>query len=412
MSSIELVHGDDDDAPELVHVTVPETALAVMPGMSPEERRTYIGGSDAAKALNESRWGDSYSLAEEKLGVRPPDDLSTREDVYFGTILEAVVCQEYMRRTGRKVRRVPRLLRHPKYPWMGAHLDRIIINESGIIEAKTTKASKEVEWGEPGTDEVPREYFIQGQHNMAVSDRLFCDYPVLFGGQRLLIYTVKRDEAFIEAMIRLEYDRVWQYVERGELPPPETAEEANRRWPLSHEGEVQADEKAKMAVIELVRPQGRGQEGRGRSFGEGIAHQVGHRRQRGHPHGGDREAGDVEDADGKAPRPQGGRTAGRRGPRIQVHHRNVLQRISESRIAALETEVTEEGIVSELASTGSLFSPTPRCARTGRVWKLRTTGARLPLRRAESSATKSSSLEWRQSLVCRRWQSRTSMMSR
>lgn len=250
MSSIELV--PDDELPELVHVTVPETALAVMPGMSPEERRTYIGGSDAAKALNESRWGDSYSLAEEKLGVRPPDDLSTREDVYFGTILEAVVCQEYMRRTGRKVRRVPRLLRHPKYPWMGAHLDRIIINESGIIEAKTTKASKEVEWGEPGTDEVPREYFIQGQHNMAVKGALFCDYPVLFGGQRLLIYTVKRDEAFIEAMIRLEYDRVWQYVERGELPPPETAEEANRRWPLSHEGEVQADEKAKMAVIELA----------------------------------------------------------------------------------------------------------------------------------------------------------------
>ena len=250
MSSIELV--PDDELPELVHVTVPETALAVMPGMSPEERRTYIGGSDAAKALNESRWGDSYSLAEEKLGVRPPDDLSTREDVYFGTILEAVVCQEYMRRTGRKVRRVPRLLRHPKYPWMGAHLDRIIINESGIIEAKTTKASKEVEWGEPGTDEVPREYFIQVQHNLAVSDRLFADIPVLFGGQRLLIYTVKRDEAFIEAMIRLEYDRVWQYVERGELPPPETAEEANRRWPLSHEGEVQADEKARMAVIELA----------------------------------------------------------------------------------------------------------------------------------------------------------------
>ena len=250
MSSIELV--PDDELPELVHVTVPETALAVMPGMSPEERRTYIGGSDAAKALNESRWGDSYSLAEEKLGVRPPDDLSTREDVYFGTILEAVVCQEYMRRTGRKVRRVPRLLRHSKYPWMGAHLDRIIINESGIIEAKTTKASKEVEWGEPGTDEVPREYFIQGQHNMAASDRLFCDYPVLFGGQRLLIYTVKRDEAFIEAMIRLEYDRVWQYVERGELPPPETAEEANRRWPLSHEGEVQAGQFEIDAINELV----------------------------------------------------------------------------------------------------------------------------------------------------------------
>ena len=172
--------------------------------------------------------------------------------MYFGTILEAVVCQEYMRRTGRKVRRVPRLVRHPRFPWMAAHVDRIIINESGIIEAKTTKASKEVEWGEPGTDEVPREYFIQGQHNMAVFDRLFCDYPVLFGGQHLLIYTVKRDEAFIENMIRLEYDRVWQYVERGELPPPETAEEANRRWPLSHEGEVQADQYQIEAVQQLA----------------------------------------------------------------------------------------------------------------------------------------------------------------
>jgi putative phage-type endonuclease len=247
---------EDDEAPEIVYISVPtEAQLVVMApgnGMSVEERRTFIGGSDAAKALGESRWGDNYSLAEEKLGVRDPDDLSDREDVYFGTVMEAVVCQEYMRRTGRVVRRVPRLLRHPKYPWMGAHLDRIIIGTRGIIEAKSTKAAKIEEWGEPGSDEVPKEYFIQGQHNMACSDRLFCDYPVLFGGQRLLIYTVKRDETFIENMIRLEYERVWQWVERKELPPPETSEEANRRYPLSVEGEVQADQYHIEAVQQLA----------------------------------------------------------------------------------------------------------------------------------------------------------------
>jgi predicted phage-related endonuclease len=135
---------------------------------------------------------------------------------------------------------------------MGAHLDRIILGRNGIIEAKTTKAEKIAEWGEPGTDEVPPEYFIQGQHNMAVSGRDFCDYPVSFGGQKLLVYTVARDETFIENMIRLEYENVWQYVERGELPPPVTSDEANRRWPTSKEGEVQAAEGDIINVQQLV----------------------------------------------------------------------------------------------------------------------------------------------------------------
>ena len=244
---IELL--EDEEIPQIVKMEIAQS-LEPFPDDN-EPRRSYIGGSEASKAIGESRWGDSYSLVEEKLGIRQPDDLSDREDVHFGKILEAVVCSEYSRRTGKTLRRVPRLIRHPKYPWVGAHLDRIIINEDGIIEAKTTKAAKIEEWGEPGTDEVPREYFVQSQHNLAASRRIFCDLPVMFGGQRLLIYTVKRDEAFIEAMIRLEYDRVWQYVERGELPPPETAEEANRRWPLSHEGEVQAGQFEIDAINEL-----------------------------------------------------------------------------------------------------------------------------------------------------------------
>lgn len=231
---------EEEGEPEVVRIVTTDDIPSAM-AMSPEERRTYIGGSDAAKALDESNWGDSFSLVEEKLGLTPPPDLSDREDVYFGTVLEAVACSEYTRRTSRTLRRVTRLFRHPKFPWMGAHPDRIILGTRGIVEAKTARVQGE-EWGEPGTDEVPRAYFIQGQHNMEVLDRDFCEYPVLFGGNRLLIYRVERDKQFGKDLVMVEYDRVWKWVEKGELPPPLTSDEANRRFRVYRPGEVQASQ--------------------------------------------------------------------------------------------------------------------------------------------------------------------------
>ena len=79
----------------------------------------------AAAAIGESKWKDRYTLWEEKTGLVAPEDISGVDAVYWGTVLESIVAQEYARRANVQVRLVPRIIRHPKYPFMGAHLDRI-----------------------------------------------------------------------------------------------------------------------------------------------------------------------------------------------------------------------------------------------------------------------------------------------
>jgi len=130
------------------------------------------------------------------------------------------------------------------------HVDRIILNSAGGLEVKTTGREGE-EWGEEGTDEVPRHYFIQVQHYMAVTEREFFNIALLAGGQRFRLFHVERDESFISDMTALEVE-FWQHVVTREPPYPETSEEANRRWPISREGEVQADPIVAEAVSKLA----------------------------------------------------------------------------------------------------------------------------------------------------------------
>jgi putative phage-type endonuclease len=209
------------------------------------DRRTYIGGSDAYRCAN-----DRFALYEEKVGLADPADLSDVELVQWGNILEAAVAGEYQRRTGNRVRRYSRLIRSSNFPWMGAHVDRILEGQDGGLEVKTAGASKIEEWGEEGSADIPPKYYFQVQHYICVTGRPWFDVPVLFGGQRMPIYHVPRDVRFIADLVEIERE-FWRLVEARTPPEPLTSDEANRRWPTSREGEVQAGVVEQKAVDEL-----------------------------------------------------------------------------------------------------------------------------------------------------------------
>src|SRR5215469_14323159 len=88
---------------------------------TPEERRTGIGGSDAAAALGLSPWQTPYDLWEQKTGRAPP--IEQTEPMLWGHLLEDIVRREYARRTGLEARPVAEMIRHPHRSWMFAHLD-------------------------------------------------------------------------------------------------------------------------------------------------------------------------------------------------------------------------------------------------------------------------------------------------
>ena len=206
-------------------------------------RQQGVGGSDAAAALGLSPYKTNFALYEEKVGLREPDDLSENEAVQWGNFLEEPIAQEFARRTGRKVRRMNALLRHPQYPWMLANLDREIVAEGDgkpeILEVKTAGlwASRSEQWGESGSDRIPEPYLVQVQHYLAVAGRERAHVAALIGGQELRLYVVDRNEELISFLIEGER-AFWHAVETKTAPKIIDIADAKRAFPLSQEAAI------------------------------------------------------------------------------------------------------------------------------------------------------------------------------
>jgi putative phage-type endonuclease len=211
------------------------------------ERRTGIGGSDAAAAIGISPWRTPYDLWLDKIGEA--EDLTPSEPMVWGSLLEPVIAAEYSRRTARTIEAPQEMLRHPRYPWMIGHLDRRVIGEPRIVECKTAGTRRG--WGEPGTDEVPLHYLVQVHHYLIVSGAEFADIAVLIGGSDFRLYEVRRDDDIARSLIDQEH-AFWRRVEAHEPPAPVNLADALHRWGgLARAGAVVAGEAEMMAIVEL-----------------------------------------------------------------------------------------------------------------------------------------------------------------
>jgi putative phage-type endonuclease len=204
-----------------------------------DERRKGLGGSDAAAAAGLSRYKTPMQLFFEKLGELPDDDLSDNDAVQWGIKLEAVVADEYAARTGAKIARVNRILRHPEHEFMLANIDRRIVGEKRGLECKTAGqwAADSENWGPSGTDQVPIEYICQCQHYLAVTGWESWDLAVLIGGRDFRTYTIPRDESLIEHLVKIE-SQFWECVQTRTPPEAITVADAVLRNPKHKAGKV------------------------------------------------------------------------------------------------------------------------------------------------------------------------------
>ncbi|WP_225981940.1 MULTISPECIES: YqaJ viral recombinase family nuclease [Acidithiobacillus] len=200
------------------------------PAMSREEwlqwRNRGIGSSDAPVAVGASRYKSPLELWLEKTGRKEPEDLSSKDAVFWGTTLEPIVAQVYAERTGSKVRRVNAVLQHPERPYLLANLDRIV-EGCGILEIKTAGLRSQGQWDEG----VPLAYQIQVLHQLAVTGKSWADVAVLIGGQEFRIYRIERDEARITQLLELE-KVFWQHVERQTPPEADGSDSSHRALSL------------------------------------------------------------------------------------------------------------------------------------------------------------------------------------
>lgn len=203
-----------------------KTILAKTEGMSHEEwlytRKCGIGGSDAAAACGLSRWKSPLALWKDKISNEIEEKNS--ESMYWGTVMEPILREEFTKRTGLKVEKMPYIFGCKEHPFMIADIDGIVRETDGsvsLLEIKTVSSFAEKEWADGG---LPMEYYLQIQHYLTVCDLKKAYIAYLIGGNNFGYRTIEYDVETSEMLIKME-EAFWQSV-RDKIQPEVTALDA------------------------------------------------------------------------------------------------------------------------------------------------------------------------------------------
>jgi putative phage-type endonuclease len=154
-------------------------------------RKTGIGGSDIGAIMGENKNKSAYEVyldKTEEVEIQCEDN----EPIVWGNLLEDPISTRYEQLTNKEQIFVTDTFRHPKYPFLIAHPDRIMPIEKKGLEIKTAGFMSRDLWGESGSQQIPTHYYLQIAHYMLVLDYDSWDIAVLIGGQELRIYTFER----------------------------------------------------------------------------------------------------------------------------------------------------------------------------------------------------------------------------
>ena len=180
------------------------------------ERRRGIGGSDIGAILGLSKYRSPLDVYLDKIGEAPEEEIS--DAMYWGTVLEQIVADEYARRTGSKVRRVNAICVSDDAPWRRASIDRVVAGQRKILECKTAGSHMAGDWGPSGSDEVPDVYRAQVAWYQHVLDYDDADLAVLIGGRDYRIYHLPRDRG-LEQLIVHAAAKFWIEHVCKKIPP-------------------------------------------------------------------------------------------------------------------------------------------------------------------------------------------------
>ncbi|MFA6359031.1 MAG: YqaJ viral recombinase family protein [Candidatus Omnitrophota bacterium] len=166
-----------------------------------EERKNYLGGTDCAPILGISRWKTPIEVWAEKTGLIEPEDISSKPQVRFGVKMEPVLAEMWEEDEGKKLARKNETIKHPKYSFIGANIDRRVVGEKAGWEAKyfSPYRAKEFENGE-----IPADCLLQCCHYLAVTgwDRWYL-MAGLGNGEPIKL-AIERDDKLIEDIIKKE----------------------------------------------------------------------------------------------------------------------------------------------------------------------------------------------------------------
>ena len=182
-------------------------------------RKKGIGGSDAAAVCGMNRYKGPLDVYLDKTNpnVEPQED---NEKMYWGRVMEPILRQEFMKRTGMSVVECKYLFTNKEFPFMIADIDGVVTEADGktksLLEIKTVNAYSGSAYGNGNLSEA---YAIQCFHYLATLPELSRAYLVmLIGGNEFKYEVIERDEATIKTIIAME-SKFWNDHVLKKIPP-------------------------------------------------------------------------------------------------------------------------------------------------------------------------------------------------
>jgi putative phage-type endonuclease len=226
--------------------------VQLQPDSTSFDRRQGIGSSEAAAVLGLDPFSSPFDVWLEKRGGGPPR--VEREEMEWGKELQESIGRVYARRTGRElIYLFDKPFVNADRPWQYASPDAVCLAENLIVEVKNVGAQGRKRWGDTGTDDVPEHFFVQAQYQLSTLGADHIDLAVLFGGNRLLVYSIEPDPA-LQEIILTRVERFWLKHVVADVPPRMQATERAKafiaaRFPRQLSGMRAADPFERELVI-------------------------------------------------------------------------------------------------------------------------------------------------------------------
>lgn len=223
------------------------------------DRRTYLGGSDAAAILGLDPYGKTpltvYLAKIGELGGTPDPEKEKflRRRKRFEEPIVAMLREEF----GGEIVAMNARYIDPEHGFLAAEIDFEWADADGVIqngEIKTVSPfafNEGAGWGEAGTDQIPIHYHCQVMHGLGVTGRQACILAALAGLDTMVFYRIERDEETIAAMREAEV-RFWrEHVEARVPPEPVTMADAQRLFARRNGRPVDLDDETAAALSTL-----------------------------------------------------------------------------------------------------------------------------------------------------------------
>ncbi len=175
-----------------------------------EERRWFIGGSDARIIMGDDE-GQLVRLWREKRGEAEPPDFSMNLAVQLGRCTEDLNRSWFEQNAKLAVTDVQRHVRHPVHRFMAATLDGLVQPSGAVFEAKFM-----LPWAFSQEAAIEK-HMAQLQHNMWVTNAKLAVLSIITGGGQWVQATVHADPLYQHLLLTAER-KFWRCVQDGQAP--------------------------------------------------------------------------------------------------------------------------------------------------------------------------------------------------